>query len=365
MKTIIRKKLLLASAAVAVIGSGIVSTPAMAFDEVNWTWDKFVTENVLMDVDFDIVTAPSGMVEIEKIQMQIGDVTATSTVSNITNNPPVDDTAEPAPAPIPTNFEIDLKAHYDDNEEDNPITSVELLNGDETGLSLSNATGHVDNNMEKIYMTYDLTVPVEQQPAPIPEGIAIGERMAFDLPQVASAATAVGNNQDISSSVSVQLHDAQYLFGDATGDTSGELSGLFDSEETGNTHTNAASSLVAAVTAGDIAPALVTADSSVTAILNATVDSSATAVGNNMSVDLAAFTPDDAFMIADVTQFSYADVTATSLVDDVTIEGYSDMGAAGLGPVPLDIDGTQTPIANSVATAVGNNFSVTVNSPDL
>ena len=364
MKTTIRKKLLLAGAAVAVIGTGVASKPAMAFEEVNWTWDKIVTENVVKDVDVDIISNPSGMVEIEKIQTHVGDVTATSTVSNITNNPPTDETGEPAPAPIPTDFVLDLKAKYDDNELDNPITSVELLNDDETGLSLSNPTGHVDNNNEKIYMTFDLTVPVEQQPAPGPQPIEIGERLAVDLPQVASTATAVGNNQDISSSVSVELHDAQYLFGDATGET-GSLDGLFDGEETGNTHTNAASDLIAAIATGGIESANVTADSSVSAILNATVDSSATAVGNNMSVDLAAFTPDDAFMIADVTQFSYADVTATSMVDDVTIEGYSDMGAAGLGPVPLDIDGTQTPIANSVATAVGNNFSVTVNSPDL
>lgn len=107
------------------------------------------------------------------------------------------------------------------------------------------------------------------------------------------------------------------------------------------------------------------ADSTVSGILNATVDSQATAVGNNMSVDLAAFTPDDAFAIADVTQVAYADVTATSLVDDVTLEGYSGMGAAGLGPVPLDEDGVQIPAINSVATAVGNNFSLKVSSPEL
>lgn len=84
-----------------------------------------------------------------------------------------------------------------------------------------------------------------------------------------------------------------------------------------------------------------------------------------MSVDLAAFTPDDAFMIGDVTQFAYADVTATSFVDDVTLEGYSDMGAAGLGPNGLSEDMPQIPAVNSVATAVGNNFSVNVSSPDL
>lgn len=214
-------------------------------------------------------------------------------------------------------------------------------------------------------MTFDVLVPPaevengEGGPTPGPQPIQIGERLAIDLPAVNSQATAVGNNQDIASSSSIELHDAQYIFGDITGETSD----LFNPE--GNSHTNALDGLVTAAGQGLIESANVSADSSVSAILNATVNSEATAVANNMSVDLAAFTPDDAFMIGDVTQFAYADVTATSFVDDVTLEGYSDMGAAGLGPNGLSEDMPQIPAVNSVATAVGNNFSVNVSSPDL
>jgi len=364
MKTLTRKSLLLASAAVVVMGLGTVAKPAMAFEELHWAWNKNVEENVLKEVNVNIDVAPTGMVELEKIQMHIGDVTASSTVSNITNNPP-GEAGEPAPAPGPGTLTLDLKARYDDNLENNPITSVKLLNGDDTGLELSNAFGHVDNNKEKIYLTFDLE---DTNPAPAPAPIPIGERDAIDLPKVASVATAVGNNQNIESSVSLELHDAQYLFGGIgeAGSVDGELAGLFESDGTGNTHTSALSSLVLAASLGTITPASVSADSTVSSILNASVDSQATAMGNNMSIDLAAFSPDDAFMIADVSQFSYANISATSFVDDVTVDGYSGFGAAGMGPCGGCLeDEAQIPLINSNATAIGNNFSIKVSSPAL
>lgn len=357
MRNLTRSKMLLATAAVAVIGVGALPNQAMAFDEVNWSWDKAVTETVVKDVVANIDVAPTGMTELEKLQVHIGDVTASSTVSNITNNPPGEG-AEPAPAPGPTVFTIDLKARYDDNQLDNPITSVELMNDEETGLDLSNSTGHVDNNKEKIYLTFDLTMP-EEDPAPAP--VPVGERLGVDLPAVASAATAVGNNQSIESSVSTQLHDGQFLFGGFAEAEEGGLNELLESTpDTGNTHTDIAAAVALAGGMGLIEPASVSADSSVTEILNASVNSEATAVGNNMSVDLAAITADDAFMIADVTQVAYADISATSLVDAVTVEGYSELGAAGFGAGE-----GQIPLVNSAATAVGNNLSIKVTSPEL
>lgn len=360
MKNTTRNKMLLATAAVAVMGVTALPKHAMAFDEVNWTWDKTVTENVTSDVAVNIDVAPSGLMELEKLQVQIGDVTATSTVSNITNNPPGEETPPEGPEPGPEVITLDLKALYDDNQMNNPITGVELLNDEEDGLDLSNATGYVDNNEEEIYLTFDLTLP-EDEPAPGP--IPVGERLGVDLPAVSSVATAVGNNQSIESSVSIGLHDGQFIFGGfAEGGTEGgtleDLAANFP--DTGNTHTDIAAAMALAAGTGLILPATVSADSSVTEILNASVNSEATAVANNMSVDLAAATADDAFMIADVTQMAFADVSATSLVDAVTIEGYSDLGAAGFG-----LGEDQVPMINSVATAVGNNLSITVGSPSV
>lgn len=361
--TLTHKKLLLASAAVVVMGLGLAPKPALAFDELNWSWDKTVTEDVTKTVNVNIESNPTGMLELEKIQMQIGDVTATSTVTNVTNNPP-GPSAEPAPEPAPTTFTLDLKAKYDDNQANNPITSVTLLNADETGLELSNASGHVDNNHEKVYLTFDLTAPAEEAP---PEQIEIGDRLGVDLPKVSSVATAVGNNQNIESSVSIELHDGQYLFGgfsEVPPTEENPLSNIFEPDGTGNSHSNALANLVYAGSLGLITPASVSADSTVTGILNASVDSQATAVGNNMNIELNAVSADDAFMIADVTQFSYAGITATSLVDDVTLEGYSELGTAGMGPCGGCLEGDpQIPLVNSVATAVGNNFSVKITSP--
>ena len=59
----------------------------------------------------------------------------------------------------------------------------------------------------------------------------------------------------------------------------------------------------------------------------------------------------DAFAIADITQFNYADVNALSVVGAVDIDNYANMGA---------LDGA---LVSSVATAVGNNASISVSSP--
>ena len=87
-------------------------------------------------------------------------------------------------------------------------------------------------------------------------------------------------------------------------------------------------------------------------ILNASVDSSATAVGNNLAIAIEAEGP-DRLLMADVTQISVANVTATSTVYDVSLNNYINLGA-------LD-----RPIVSSVATAVGNNKSISVSAPDV
>lgn len=171
---ITRKSLLLASAAAAVIGLGFSASPAKAFDEVNWTWEKLVTEDVLKTVNVLIDASPTGMVELEKIQFMIGDVTASSSITNFTNNPPgTEDPAggpTPAPEPGPQLITIDLKALYEDewshdkdhngeNQElsslggghwfefakGGPIDSLELKDGTTEGVELSgDFEGYVD-----------------------------------------------------------------------------------------------------------------------------------------------------------------------------------------------------------------------------
>ena len=69
-----------------------------------------------------------------------------------------------------------------------------------------------------------------------------------------------------------------------------------------------------------------------------------------MSVSLAPASPDDSLVIADIVQFAFADVSATSSVSNVSLNSYTNLGAV-------------SPIVNSVATAVGNNKNITVGAP--
>src|ERR1051325_5164043 len=64
------------------------AAPATAFDDVDWTWTATVTETVTKDVIINIDIEPTGMVMLEDLQIQIGDVTATSTVNGVYNNQP-------------------------------------------------------------------------------------------------------------------------------------------------------------------------------------------------------------------------------------------------------------------------------------
>jgi hypothetical protein len=332
------KTMLLATAAVLVVGTGVASTPAQAFDTVDWTWNKIVTENVVKDVNITLDSAPSGMVEIEKIQTQIGDVTATSEVHDITNNPPQSGTGGTADVNIP----ISLEAFYDPNQVNNPVQSMTVLT---PGFTDGNATGFDDQIGSIFHLAFDLHGTVAVTPTTAQD--------AIDLPEILSTATAVGNNQTIESSVMVELHDGQFLFGGYNQDTGGSLSQLDTSGVSGNVDTNAAAFLTFAGAMGAIMPAEITATSNVSNILNASIDSSATAVGNNMDVTLAASTAADALMIADITQYSFADISATSTVSDITVNNYANMAAL------------TGPLVSSKATAVGNNFSVKVTSPLL
>lgn len=355
--TLTRKSLLLASAAVVVMGLGMAK-PAMAFDDVNWAWDSTVTDDITNAINVNVDIAPPGYAQLEKLQAHIGNVTATSTVTGFTNTPPGEE--EPAPAPGPTTIALDLKALYDDNAEGNPITNLYLRNGEEIGYNVSDWDGHVDNNAEKIYLTFNLNEEVDPNPAPTPIAVPVD---AIDLPLINSVATAVANNQSIEGGVALALHDAQFVFGGFGEGGEGDIEGFLASlPDQGNTHTEIALALTLAGAAGLISPSEVSATSTVTDPLNAMVNSEATAIANNMSVELASLLEGEAYFMGDVTQFAYANVDATSTVEGMTLENYIGFGEAGLGPLGLD-DVGQVPVLNSVATAIGNNFSMKISAP--
>ena len=82
----VRNALFGSAAAIGMIAGGAGS--AWAFDDVVWSWDKDVTETVTIDILVDADLEPTGLTQLEKLQIHVGDVTATSSVSNIRNNQP-------------------------------------------------------------------------------------------------------------------------------------------------------------------------------------------------------------------------------------------------------------------------------------
>lgn len=337
MATYTKKLGLLVSVSTLALGMIGFAGAANAFDDVNWTWNAAVEETVTKTVDINIDIDPTGMVMLEDLQISIGDVTATSNVHGIYNHQPTGGT-EGGPVEVDLGS-ITLDADYGLGGAFLPGGTATPTVGDEgpSDLSPTVTSGMIDETDSppdvngNVMAEIDLgSIMIEVEPT---------EGEAFDalteLPEVISAATAVGNNTSITADTAVQLHEAQWAIGDVSIPPQGEDGGGFTwSRVVG------------------IEKAEISATSDVYDILNASVDSSATAVGNNLTVDIEA-EGSDRLAIADVIQVSIANVTATSNVSDVDLYNYTNLGA-------LD-----RPIVNSVATAVGNNKSFSVNAPSV
>lgn len=321
------------------------TSPAMAFDNVEWNWQNDVKEKVDIDVYLDVDVESTGLVQIEKLQVFLGDVKAQSYVSHIYNDPirPRDDVKPPH----------------------------------------GGGYGHGDKKKKP-----DVRVSFKPLDA------------RTELPIVLSSATAVGNNQSITTDVPVLLHDGQFVanvkdgrygcndycdtgfdiaaFGAAL-PSAGSRNGGYNYGPDGNLHTDIAGLFTLGAALGVLTKAEIEAESIVKAVKNVSVDSSATAVANNLSVTLASDVDGGSscssgckdrlsnhVVIGDITQFALANVQATSKVSNVTASGYDHMRqltTATLTPTEGNLGNVvqvPTPWVSSVATAVGNNVSINV-----
>lgn len=329
MRSTFKASLLAGASAVAI--SLMAASPASAFDTVNWTWNANLDEQINKNVNININMTPTGMVMLEDLQVMIGDVKATSDVHSIYNNQP----QQGGTVDLGTQ---DITFQYG-------IGGDLLDNGNQ---SPSVIAGHVDETDQEPNINGTVTATLDLGQVDIP---ASGSYDALtELPSVVSAATAVANNTNISTDSSVQLHEGQFAFGNGSIDSS---SPFVPGVNTTNSNLTAADVLGAMALSGGINSSTIKAKSNVYDILNATVDSSATAVANNLSVSVAPTSGQDSLVIGDVVQFAVADVTATSKVHDVTLNNYTNLGSLS------------GPIVNSVATAVGNNKSITVVTPTV
>ncbi|HEX6956894.1 MAG TPA: hypothetical protein VF194_02825 [Ferrovibrio sp.] len=297
-----RKFAYLAGASALAVGLMTAAPNASAFDKVDWSWDLDVRELIKAYIDICAQFDPTGLLNLEAVQIQIGDVTADSTVYDIYNLPG-----------DPTKDKDHGHGH-----------------GNSHGLSWFVPTGH--NPSQQVL---DATK---------------------ELPEVISTAVAVANNANIDTDAATQLHIGQFAF-----DANDNVYPASSNNSHGhggpgpNENIVGAGALTLAAILGSLDKAEISATSTVYDIKNATVDSSATAVANNLNVNVAPTSDSNSLFIGDVTQFAYADVSATSSVNDVWIKGYK-----SLAPTETVLG---RPIVSSVATAVGNNLSITVKAP--
>ena len=328
--TSVFKTTLLASASAAALAL-MAASPASAFDRVNWTWDAEINETIDKTVVIDINLEPTGMVMVEDLQVMIGDVTATSTVSGIHNNQPT----MGGTVDLGTQ---DIQFHYG--------LGGNLI--DDAFKSPSVTAGFVDETDQQPNINGTVTATIDLGEVEVPATDSFDA--LTELPEVVSQATAVANNTSITSDAAVQLHEGQFAFG-VNGDNGDNGSSIFvPGAQTENSNLTAAGVLGVLALTGGLSASNISATSTVSDILNATVDSSATAVANNLTVNVEA-EASDRLVIADIVQFAYANVSATSMVNDVSLNNYTNLGM-------LD-----RPIVSSVATAVGNNKSITVMAP--
>ncbi|MEQ1863411.1 MAG: hypothetical protein ABL996_02030 [Micropepsaceae bacterium] len=377
-------RILAASLGVLAFGA-LAATPAMAFDNLEWNWQKDVKEKVDIDVYIDVDVESTGLVEVEKLQIFLGDVTAHNYVYDIDNKPfyegsGKDHNYDPKPHKRPTwDYGKDDGQYYVPDEKKHsygPRKPVIVCFQQGPGCG---GGGDYDkgDGWDK--------VPVKPLDA------------RYELPIILASAQAIGNNQSISSDVPIFLHDGQFVANvrercdlrcewDPTAIMAGlpSSTGSFDSrgryqEPEGNLHHKVALLFGLGAIFGVLEHAEIEAKSYVYDVTNVSVDNSSTAVANNISVNLASDVDggtecktgckdrlSNHVVIADITQFALANVSATTKTYDVTATGYDHMRQLETKTLsqregdPGYTISVPTPWISSTATAVGNNVTINV-----
>src|SRR5690625_3398736 len=82
----LKKGLMMAGA--SVVALGMFMPGAQAFSDLNWDYELDVDGEVDFDIDIYAWLDPAGLIAVEALQIQLGDVSATSIVTGVTNNAP-------------------------------------------------------------------------------------------------------------------------------------------------------------------------------------------------------------------------------------------------------------------------------------
>jgi hypothetical protein len=359
-----RRTKLLATVGAGALTAATMASQAMAFEVVDWDWTKTVTSTENITVNTNVTINFDGLVEIEKWQLFFGNLSSVATVSGVSNNPPTGTGTSG-----PQNAIVDGTLLYtpSDGGSVNPLDAGQTLASSNPNIHIGTISGNVDENQndESGKGEIDLRFTVTVDPT---NGASIP---AIDLPSVHNSATSVANNQVITTTTALQLHDLQIaagsinsLDGREPGDPNalafvlGAL-GLFqiDNQLDGiNEQYDMAALVILGAATGFVNPANISSTATVSGILNASVANSATSVGNNAAYTINASIPGNAYMIADLTQLTIANVSSTATVSGVTVNNYTGFGSAGFG----NLSDPSTPLVSNSATSVGNNLVINV-----
>lgn len=348
MNTFGKATLLAGASAVAM---GLISNQASAFEKVDWDWYARIYEKVLIKVKIDPHFDPSGLVQVEKLQIFVGDVKADAFVGAVIHKPA-------APGYEVVTLTSNTQGEFGGEFEGKffGVTKGKILDEEIAYLTEEKKCWwgrckewiephykkDIDPFIGKTYGKLGGTFGGEFS-SHTSYDVLIPNPFTLDqLPLVEIAATAIGNAESIDSDVAVLVHEGQFVLGD------GDYGHLPYWVGDDNAHTSLADALLYLAIKGDLVKANISATAGSFYIQQAQADIDATAVANSNTINVDANTPDDAVVIADLTQFAYADVTATAYLGLHYLDNYVDLGT---------LDGAVTSVT---ATAVGNVSNISV-----
>lgn len=204
----------------------------------------------------------------------------------------------------------------------------------------------------------------------------------LELPVVKSTAIAIGNSISIEADTAVQEHSLQVVADTHCRFTDCHNPDFYDADfkldaaffvngspvnvDSGNYMHDVALLTTLSAGAGLLKKADITATSTVNDILNASVESDATAIGNIKSISVETTNPVNGLVVADISQVSIADVSAYSNVGGglqalTVCDGPCGYPGGGINLINYTNLGG-LPIVTSNATAIGNVLNVKVNS---
>lgn len=353
------KSALLAGA--SALALGLTLNQAKAFDEVDWDWFKLVDENVVIDVDIDTILTPTGHVEVEKLQISLGDKNAVAFLDNFSNDLPL--SGETVQTTLTGDAElqvagtaegyVDIEWTPETGNDPNDETGFVGIAGQPEGTSITEGVDDPEGP--------DVVAGSNGGEDPfVVEGTATGEISVsgevfvpdpFDattqLPKVEVAALALGNSESIDSAVATYVNEGQFTFNVNEGDPEA-LAGWDEGAD--NDHNALAEDALSAALVGFIAPSNLTATATANNVEQAQLEVSATSIANNHAIDLQPGSDQDSVLIADLTQFAYANNNAFATVNTHTLSNWDNLG---------EIEG---PVLDVSATAAGNISNISVGS---